>query len=121
MAGNLIWGRAYKTRYNKIMNIQNKIVRLMPFKAYLENIEAIFKELHILDIFEINNYLTALFMFRYHHHKNLPEYFTNYFLTNNQIHQRNTRNASKLFKPNKITNYVKHIVSNKLRCVNAGV
>ena len=35
-------------------------------------------------------------MFRYHHLKNLQEYFTNYFITNNQIHQHNTRNASKL-------------------------
>ena len=50
----------------------------MTFKSYLEHTEAIFKELHILDIFKINNYLTTLFMFRYHHLKNLPEYFTNY-------------------------------------------
>jgi hypothetical protein len=111
--GNLIWGSTYKTRINKIMNIQKKIVRLMTFKSYLEHTEAIFKELHILDIFKINNYLTALFMFRYDHLKNLPEYFTNYFVTNNQIHQHNTRNASKLFKCYKRTNYVKHILSNK--------
>jgi hypothetical protein len=45
----------------------------MTFKSYLEHTEAIFKELHIPDIFKINNYLTALFMFRYHHLKNLPE------------------------------------------------
>ena len=42
----------------------------------------IFKELGILDIFKINVYLTAMFMFRYHHLKNLPEVFENYFLTN---------------------------------------
>ena len=48
-------------------------------------------------IFKINDYLTAMFMFRYHHLKNLPEVFENYFLTNNQIHQYNTRNASKLY------------------------
>ena len=42
----------------------------------------IFKELGILDIFKINDYLTAMFMFRYHHLKNLPEVFENYFLTN---------------------------------------
>ncbi len=44
------------------MNIQKKIVRLMTFKLYLEHTEAIFKELHLLHIFKINNYLTALFM-----------------------------------------------------------
>ena len=42
----------------------------------------IFKELGILDIFKINDYLTAMFMFRYHHLKNLPDVFENYFLTN---------------------------------------
>jgi hypothetical protein len=75
--GNLIWGSTYKTRINKIMNIQKKIVCLMTFKSYLEHTGAIFKELHILDIFKINNYLPALFMFRYHHLKNLPEYTRN--------------------------------------------
>ena len=40
----------------------------------------IFKELGILDIFKINDYLTAMFMFCYHHLKNLPEVFENYFL-----------------------------------------
>jgi hypothetical protein len=45
------------------MNIQKKIVRLMTFKSYLEHTEPIFKELGILDIFKINYYLTAMFMF----------------------------------------------------------
>jgi hypothetical protein len=36
-----------------------------------------FKELGILDIFKINDYLTAMFMFCYHHLKNLPEVFEN--------------------------------------------
>jgi hypothetical protein len=85
----------------------------MTFKSYLEHTEAIFKELHLLNIFKNNNYLTTLFMFPYHHLKNLPEYLTNYFVTNNQIHQHNTRNASKLFKCYKRINYVKHTLSNK--------
>ena len=106
--GNLIWGNTYKTRIQKIMNIQKKIVRLITFKSYLEHTEPIFKELGILDIFKINDYLTAMFMFRYHHLKNLPEVFENYFVTNNQIHQYNMRNVSKLYKCYKRTNYVKH-------------
>ncbi len=47
------------------MNIQKKIVRLMTFKSYLEHTEPIFKELVLPDIFKINDYLTAMFMFRY--------------------------------------------------------
>ncbi len=106
--GNLTWGNTYKSRIQKIMNIQKKIVRLMTFKSYVEHSEPIFKDLNILDIFKINDYLTALFMFRYHHLNNLPDFFKNYFVTNNQIHEHNTRNASKLHKCYKRTNYVKH-------------
>jgi hypothetical protein len=35
-------------------------------------------------------------MFRYHNLNNLPEVFSNYIVTNSQIHQHNTRNAQKL-------------------------
>ena len=85
----------------------------MTSKSYLQHIEPIFKELKILDIYKIDDYLTSLFMFRYHHIKNLPEVFTNYFVINNQVHQHNTRNATQLHKSYKRTNYVKHTISNK--------
>ena len=53
-------------------------------------------------------------MFRYYYIKNLPEVFTNYFVANNKIQHHNTRNASKLHKPNyKRTNSAKHTLSNK--------
>lgn len=51
-------------------------------------------------------------MFRYHYTKNLPEVFTNYFVSNNQIHHHNTRNATKLHKSYKRTHYAKHTLSN---------
>ena len=85
--GNLIWGNTYKTRIKKLLNVQKKIIRLMTFKSYLEHTEPMFKELGILNIFRINDNLTAIFMFRYHHLQNLPEVFENYFVTNNQIHK----------------------------------
>ena len=55
----------------------------MAFKSYFDLSEPIFKDLNILNIFKINDYLTALFMFRYHHFNNLPEFFKDYFVTNN--------------------------------------
>ena len=109
----MIWGNTYKTRIQKILNIQKKIVRLITFKSYLEHTEPIFKELRILDIFKINDYLTALFKYRYYYLKNLPVAFENYFVTNNEIHNYNTRNATKPHKCCKRTNYVIHTFSNK--------
>jgi hypothetical protein len=96
---NLIWGNTYKTRIPKILNIQKKIVRLMTFKSYMEHTEPIFKELNILDIFKINDYLI-----------NCHVYVSGFFVSSNQIHQHNTRNASKLYKHYKRTNYAKHIL-----------
>ena len=110
--GNLIWGNTYKTRVQKLSNVQKKI-RLMTFKSYLEHPEPMFTELGIFNIFQINDNLTAIFMFRYHHLQNLPEIFENYFFTNDQIHQHNTRNKSKLHKYFKRTNYLKYTLPNK--------
>ena len=55
--GNLIWGNTYKTRVQKLLNVQKKIIRLMTFKSYLEHIEPMFKELGIFNIFQINDNL----------------------------------------------------------------
>ena len=111
--GNLIWGNTYKTRIQKIMNIQKKNVRLMTYKSYSEHTEPIFKNLNLLDIFKMNDFLTATLMFRYHSLKNLPEEFDHFFVANNHIHQNNTRNSFKLHKRYKRTNYVKHTLANK--------
>ena len=85
----------------------------MTFKSYLEHTEPMFKQLGIFNIFQINDNLTAIFMFRYHHLQNLPEIFENYFFTNVQIHQHNTRNKSKLHKYFNRTNYLKYTLRNE--------
>ena len=54
-----------------------------------------------------------MFMFKYHRLKILPEEFSNYFVTVDQIHKHNTRNSSKLYKRYKRTNYVKQTLSQK--------
>ena len=46
------------------MNIQKKITRLMTFKSYLDHTDPLFITLKLLNIFQINNYLTSLFMYR---------------------------------------------------------
>jgi hypothetical protein len=111
--GNLIWGSTYKTRIQKLMNIQKKIIRLMTFKSYSEHSETIFKNLKILNIYQVNDFLISLFMFRYFNLKNLPEIFMSYFKTNNEVHHYNTRKISQLHKSYNRTNYVKHTLSNK--------
>ena len=65
--GNLLWGNTYKSRFQKLVNIQKKIVRLMTFKSYFDHSEPIFNDLQILNLYKINYYLTSIFMFRYFH------------------------------------------------------
>jgi hypothetical protein len=62
--GNLIWGNTYKSRIQKLVNIQKKIVRLMTFKSYFEYSEPIFHHLKIHSLYKINYYLTSMFMFQ---------------------------------------------------------
>ena len=57
----------------------------MTFKSYTEHSEPLFNKLNILNIKKINDFLTSLFMFRYHFLNNLPKYFSNYYLTNNKV------------------------------------
>ena len=69
---------------------------LMTFQSYFDHTEPIFNDLKILNLYKLNDFLTSLFMFRYFHLQNLPEIFNKYFLTNKEIHNYNTRNASLL-------------------------
>ena len=85
----------------------------MTFKSYSDHIEPIFNELKILNLFKLNEYLTSSFMFRYCHLNNLPDIFTDYFMTNHDIHNYNTRNAYLLHKKRSRTNYNKHTFANK--------
>ena len=55
--GNLIWGNAYKSHIQKLVNIQKKVVRLMTFKSYSEHTEPIFNDLKILNLSKLNEYL----------------------------------------------------------------
>ncbi len=85
----------------------------MTFKSYSDHTEPFFNDLKILNLYKLNEYLTSTFMFRYFHLHNLPEIFTNYFMTNKDIHNYNTRNASSLHKKYNRTNYNKHTLANK--------
>ena len=82
----------------------------MTFNSYLEHTKPIFKD-----------FLTSLFMFRCHNLNNLPEVFSNYFVTNSQIHQHHTRNSQKLHKCYNRTNYVKQTLSTKLKELKYGI
>ena len=91
---NVIWANTYSTRLRSIFMLQKKIVRIITFSNYTEESRPLFKSLKILDIYELNTYLTGIFMYWYYH-GNLPAYFINFFVQNESIHSYNTRSATK--------------------------
>ena len=78
----------------------------MTFSKYHDESKALFQSLKILNIYELNMYLIALFMYSYFSN-NLPKYFNNYFTLNKNIHSHDTRSASNVYIDYKRTNYGK--------------
>jgi hypothetical protein len=58
--GNLIWTNTYKTRIQKLKNIQKKIIHLMTFQSNFSHTEKIFIDLQILNLSKLNNYLNPI-------------------------------------------------------------
>ena len=83
-----------------------KIVRLMTFAKYQDESRPLFLSLNILNIYEINTYLIALFMYSYFSN-HLPIYFKNYFKLNENIHCHATRSSSNIFIDYRRTDYGK--------------
>ena len=75
---NIIWTSTYPPRLRTIYLIQKKIVRIMTFSKYREESRPIFVLLKLMNIYELNMYFIALFMYLYFHDK-LPRFFKNYF------------------------------------------
>ena len=78
----------------------------MTFSSFQETSQPLFKLLKIMNIYEINLYLIANFMYL-HYYDKLPETFDNYFVKNDSKHSYNTRSASKIHIDFKRTNYGK--------------
>ena len=91
---NVAWSSTYCSKLNCI---------ILPFgKAYSaahneislsSKYRPLFSQLKVLDIFSINSFSVATFMYSYHHNL-LPSSFRDLFLSSNQVHQYETRLAS---------------------------
>ena len=87
-----VWASTYVTNLNRIFSLQKRAVRAITKSNYLVHSAPLFSDLKILDIFKINALQTAKFMFSYYH-QNLPGVFSYLFITSDQVHGYNTRNA----------------------------
>ena len=78
---NVAWSSTYCSNLNCIYLLQKRLVRLITKAHYLANTAPLFSQLKVLDIFSINSFSVATFMYSYHNNL-LPSSFHDLFLSN---------------------------------------
>ena len=93
--GILIWG--HNTDF--LFKLQKKALRTITNSKYNAHTDPLFKKLNLLKICDIRQSFELKFFYKYQN-QHLPEYFSHNFIqTNEEIHQRNTRNRTALTFP----------------------
>ena len=92
---NIIWATsANQCDLSKLFKVQKKCLRIVSNSHYLAESKPIFYDLSLLNIFDINKLQIGTFMYKYEK-QILPDIFLNSFQYNSQIHNYNTRSATK--------------------------
>ena len=90
---NSTWSSTYVSNLNRIFYLQKCVVRAIVNLDYRAHSAPLFAKLGILDIFQVNSFQIAKFMFCYQNQL-LPPMFLNLFLTSSQVHNYGTRAAN---------------------------
>ena len=95
---NSVWGYLFLYNLNRLHLLQEKAVRMISQVNWKTRTEPMFKDLEIPPIKDINIYMIAQFMFRFHNGLS-PEIFDSFFTTNYEIHSHDTRSKTHLHPP----------------------
>ena len=90
---NSTWSPTYVSNLNRIFYLQKRVVRAIANSDYRAHSAPLFAKLGILDIFQVNSFQIAKFMF-YYQNQLLPPMFLNLLLTSSQVHNYGTRTAN---------------------------
>ena len=90
---NSTWSSIYVSNLNRIFYLQKRVVRAIVNSDYRAHSASLFAKLYILDIFQVNSFQIAKFMFCYHNQL-LPPMLLNSFLTSSEVHNYGTRAAN---------------------------
>ena len=93
-----IWGNACQSHLDPIIKLQKKIIRLITFSSYTAHTSTLFIELNILHLKNLVIQRIGLQMHKYSNNK-LPLAVSELFLTNDSVHNYNTRNKANLRHP----------------------
>ena len=90
---NSAWSSIYVSNLNRIFYLQKRVVRAIVNSDYRAHSAFLFAKLYILDIFQVNSFQLAKFMFC-HPNQLLPPMLLNSFLTSSEVHNYGTRAAN---------------------------
>lgn len=97
---NIVWGTTYTSTLNCIHLIQKRFVRMVTFSNPQEHSSPLFKQLKLLNIYQINVLQICIFMYKFEHMPiDLPKSFKNYFVKNSDFHNVNTRQTKDFHTP----------------------
>ena len=102
----IAWGNTYESNVRPLFILQKRAIRIITFSSFTEHTSPIFKSLKIVNFFDIVKRITSVFMYKFHR-KLLPSIFSNFFTPVRNVHNYNTRLASKssFVLPSARTNY----------------
>ena len=84
------WAGGSPNRLKPIFLLQKRLIRIIAGVHYLAHSSPLFKSLNLLSIYDIYRHQLATLMYR-HQSGLLPSIFKNFFTTNSDLHQYNTR------------------------------
>ena len=95
---NIIWGNCCQNTLWPLYKLQKRAIRLITNARKYARSTPLFLELKLLKLPEIYTYSIAIFMHKYHQ-KKLPSIFNDFFETNSDYHNYNTRSCEMLRPP----------------------
>ena len=95
---NIIWGNTSQTNLWCIFKLKKMAIRLITSSRRRDRTTPLFGKLNIIRLPDLFKYSVLIFMFQYKN-KKLPSVFDNFFQTNADYHNRDTRSKDLLRIP----------------------
>ena len=93
---NHIWGSSCSKNIKRLFVLQKKAIRIICHAHMRSNSEPLFREMKLLNVWQINKFLIGQFMYKSYHNL-LPPIFDSNFVRTRGIHQYDTRQAPAYF------------------------
>ena len=90
-----LWGATYDTHRKKLLILQKRVIRIISRANYNSHTNPLFKHLRILKLDDIYKLQVAKIIFKYKQN-GLPNPIQSLFVTNYDVHNRNTRQSHNL-------------------------